>query len=102
MADRAGAEAAGIEGLRGARAEDLEKSVRSGSVELLIGTDDRLLRRLSVDLELDAPEVHGATSLPKLDSVRIGFDLALSRPNAPVRAPTPPDARSLEELDASG
>lgn len=102
LADRAGAEAAGIEPLRGARAEDLEKSVRSGKVELLTGAEDRLLRRLSVDLELDAPRVEGGTSLPELDSVKIDFDMALSRPNAPVRVAAPSGARSFDELEAGG
>lgn len=101
LADRAGAEAAGIEPLRGARAEELEESVRSGRVEMLTGAEDRLLRRLSVDLELDAPRSENK-SLPALDSVRIDFTLALSRPNEPVRVSAPPDARPFAELETGG
>jgi hypothetical protein len=99
LADRAGAEAAGIEPLRGARAEDLEESVRSGRIELLTGTEDRLLRRLKVDLELDAPRPKAGGSLPRLDAVKIDFDLSLSRANEPVRVAAPSGARPLEELE---
>jgi hypothetical protein len=98
LADRAGAEAAGLRPLRGARAAELERSVRSSRVELLTGADDRLLRRLSIELALTPPRRTGAGGGGGPELVRIAFDLSLRRPNGAVRVVPPPGARPYGEL----
>jgi hypothetical protein len=70
------------------RRRDLDRiahSVRSGSVEVWTGKDDRLLRRLVVraDLGLDVPGPLRA-ALGALVGARFRLELGIDRPNEPV------------------
>jgi hypothetical protein len=78
----AGRDATRIEGADAAR---LRKAVRSSSVDVLTGKDDRLLRRmtLSADLGFDVPAAL-KRALGTNVGAKIDFLLAVTDPNAPV------------------
>lgn len=81
-------------GLRGADARRLSETVRSSSIEVLTGREDRLLRRVKVSVDLDVPEslrrqVGGRAAL------HLDFELGVARPNREVHVAAPKDARPL-------
>jgi hypothetical protein len=81
-------------GLQAADARRLAETVRRSSIEVLTGADDRLLRRLRVQADLDVPEsmrgrVGGRAAL------HLEFELGVARPNRSVTVTAPKDARPL-------
>ena len=76
--------------LEGVSARQVERAVRSSRLELLSGKDDRLLRRLvmEVDFGLDVPEVL-RSDLGRLAGGRLSFELRVDDPNRPVAVPEP-------------
>lgn len=89
----------GPQRLAGADARKLTRAARSARLELLTGAEDRLLRRLSIDLELSA-DIPAAVrdALGPLGGARFRLDLDVKDPNRPVRVARPRDARPAEEL----
>jgi hypothetical protein len=80
-------------------AERLADSVRSSRFEVYTGEEDRLLRRLEleVDLGLDVPrELRGA--LGSLVGAKVVFELGVDDPNSPVSVETPRGALPWSEL----
>ncbi|MDQ3822595.1 MAG: hypothetical protein M3321_05080 [Actinomycetota bacterium] len=80
-------------------AERLAESVRSSRFEVYTGKDDRLLRRLEIEVDfgLDVPrELREA--LGSLVGARILFELGVDDPNRPVRVAEPEDALPASEL----
>jgi hypothetical protein len=80
-------------------AERLADSVRSSRFEVYTGKEDRLLRRLEleVDFSLDVPrELRGA--LGSLVGARVVFELGVDDPNSPVSVETPQGALPSSEL----
>ena len=80
-------------------AERLADSVRSSRFEVYTGKDDRLLRRLEleVDFGLDVPpELRGA--LGGLVGARLLFELGVDDPNEPVSVPAPANPLPPSEL----
>jgi hypothetical protein len=80
-------------------ADQLERATRSARLELLAGAEDRLLRRLTVDLELSAdvpPPVR--TALGPLGGARFALGLEVKDPNRAVRVRAPLGARPAAEL----
>jgi hypothetical protein len=80
-------------------AEQLADSVRSSRLEVYTGKEDRLLRRLEleVDFGLDVPrELRSA--LGSLVGARVVFELGVDDPNSPVSVETPQDALPSSEL----
>jgi hypothetical protein len=80
--------------LEGDGAEQLRRSVRSSSIDVFTGREDRLLRRLAIDVEF------GATGPPELEQVlgelggaHVVFDLEIGEPNEPVEVAAPTDAQ---------
>lgn len=90
---------AGLHPLQGADAEQLERAVSSSSLEVLTGKDDRLLRRLTLDLDigLSAPR-ELAGGLGVLRGAKVALDLRIEGPNAPVEVEAPEDALPYSEL----
>jgi len=79
--------------------EQLEDSVRSSRFEVYTGKDDRLLRRLEleVDFGLDVPkELRNA--LGTLVGARLLFELGVDDPNREVRVEEPENALPSSEL----
>jgi hypothetical protein len=82
-------------------ADRLADSVRSSRFEVYTGKEDRLLRRLEleVDFGLDVPkELRGA--LGSLVGARVLFELGVDDPNRPVTVAEPGDALPATELPA--
>jgi hypothetical protein len=81
-------------------AEQLEGAARSTSFELHTGKNDRLLRRLAmeVDFGLDVPAELRA-QLGGLVGASVAFKLEVSNPNGPVTVAEPRGARPASELD---
>ena len=80
-------------------AERLADSVRSSRFEVYTGKDDRLLRRLEleVDFGLDVPrELRSA--LGDLVGARLLFELGVDDPNEPVSVPVPANPLPASEL----
>jgi hypothetical protein len=76
--------------LEGRSAEQLERSVRSGRIEVLTGKDDRLLRRLTIDVDLGPQgprELEQA--LGELGGARLRFEFGVSDHNEPVEVEAP-------------
>ena len=85
-----GERADGSAKLAGPSARQVERAVRSSRLELLSGKDDRLLRRLvmEVDFGLEVPEVL-RSELGRLAGGRLLFDLRVDDPNRPVSVAQP-------------
>ena len=104
VAERLGVprEAVGGGALGEADDERLDRAVSSSSAELLTGREDRLLRRLRLGLELDPKAAAGdGVALGDVEAVSVDLELAIDRPNAPVRVDAPRDARPASELSSS-
>ncbi|MEA2434283.1 MAG: hypothetical protein QOG54_1740 [Actinomycetota bacterium] len=79
--------------------DQLESAVESASIEVLTGAEDRLLRRLVVEIDLGVPEdgeISGA--LAGLLDASFSFDLTIEKPNEDVEVSTPSDALPLDQL----
>lgn len=90
---RVGAAELALPEITGDDAEQLRDVTESATVELLTGTEDRLLRRLSVDIRLAAqvpPNVRAA--LGPVAAARIQLFLAVEQPNTPVTVGAPEGA----------
>ena len=88
------AAAAGLDvpDLRGAAAGELEDSVRSATIELWSGREDRLLRRLRLDIAFRVQTPAALRDdLGELAGGRLAFDVALADHNRPVRVSAPAD-----------
>jgi len=71
-----------------AQRRQAEKAVKAADVELYTGKDDRILRRLHVDVRTASGQ----------DSGRLELDLSLTGVNEKQDIPTPSDARPFAEL----
>lgn len=77
--------------------EGIRKAVRSSSIELVTGVDDRLLRRLRLELDFQAP----ARLQPLLGGLRGGrllFALQIERPNQAIRVDEPTGAQPASAI----
>lgn len=90
--------AGGLGKLEGKDAEQVDKAVRSAPIDVVIGKDDRLLRRLSVtvDFEVKPRELPGG--LGRLSGAKVTFDLRIADPNGPVTIDAPSGALPYEQL----
>ena len=80
-------------------AERLADSVRSSRFEVYTGKDDRLLRRLEleVDFGLDVPQ-ELRSAFGNLVGARLVFELGVDDPNEPVKVSEPENALPSSEL----
>jgi hypothetical protein len=79
--------------IEGPSAQNVENAVRSAIVEVWTGTDDRLLRRLVLDVDLElggSAELREA--LGQLAGAQLQLALRISNPNEPVTVEAPTDA----------
>jgi len=75
----------------GADRERLENAIRSGSIEIEVGRDDGILRRVEVDIELTPAQ----SDLATLARARLRFEVRIERPNDPVDVEAPSNAEPL-------
>ena len=96
------AESIGYEGLAqitGDDARQLDDAVRSASLELLTGSEDRLLRRLKLDADVGFDVIEALRSvLGEAVAAKIEFELEITDPNEPVTVEAPADPRPASEL----
>lgn len=94
----AGAEFTTIDG---DEAERLENAVQSSHMEVVSGAEDRLLRRLLIEVELALDEEQRlAEVLGPLAGAGFRVDMSISEPNQPVEVEAPSDPLPVEELPA--
>ena len=92
---------AGFSSIEGAEVERLENAVQSSHIEIVSGTEDRLLRRLLIEVELAlGDDVALAETLGPLAGTSFTIDMSISEPNEPIEVAAPPDVLPLEELQA--
>ena len=94
---------ANVPPLEGDNAEQLRNAVESASIEVLVGEDDGLLRRLEVEIDFEvkaASEVREA--LGALGGASFSLFFEISDPNQEVVVEEPPDALPFEELAPEG
>ncbi len=85
--------------ITGPDAEQLERAVKSASMELLTGKDDRLLRRLTLELDIGAGAPRRlAGGLGDLSGATVTFEVRIDEPNRPVEVESPDDALPYESL----
>ena len=91
-----------LDGLSEADRRTIERATRSAKLELFTGKDDRLLRRLDLDVDLgfDVPGDLRA-ALGRLVGARIDFELTVDDPNEPVEVAEPEDVLPYTELPSS-
>jgi len=94
-----GASELAVPEITGDDADQLRRVTESATLELLTGTDDRLLRRLSVDIRLSAqvPDRVRA-ALGPIAAAQIRFLLAVEQPNTPVTVAAPEGALPASAL----
>lgn len=79
--------------IEGPSAQNLRNAVRSAIVEVWTGTDDRLLRRLVLEVELElAGSDELREALGQLAGADLRLELRISNPNEPVAVEAPQDA----------
>ncbi len=82
-----------------ASAEQLQRAVRASSFELYSGEDDRLLRRLAMDVDIGFEVSEPLRqALGELVGARITFELSVTDPNEPVSVREPAGALPYSEL----
>lgn len=88
----------GLDQLDGEDADGVDEAVRSSSLKLLTGKEDRLLRslELAIDFAVKARQLPGG--LGELSGAKVTLDLRIARPNEPVEIEEPEGALPYEEL----
>ena len=90
---------ANVPPLEGDNAEQLENAVESASVEVLVGADDGLLRRLAIDIDFEADAAEEVReALGALGGVGFSLDFEISEPNQDVTVEAPAESVPIEEL----
>ncbi len=74
--------------------KQVEDAVKTASIDVYSGTDDHLLRKLSLTLELTPPAGSGAT----VSNVNLTFSVAFSDVNQPQTITAPANAKPLQDL----
>ena len=99
LLEASGQSAPGRPAITGAEAERLTRAVRSARLELVTGAEDRLLRRLRLDLELEAGAPPALLrTLGPLGGATFELELTVDRVNEPVRVRAPKDALPASAL----
>jgi hypothetical protein len=76
---------------------DIARSVKSATVDVWSGKDDKTLRKLSLDVQLDVPQ-DVRSKVGNLRSGRITFQFTIADLNEPQKVTAPSGARPLSEL----
>jgi hypothetical protein len=76
---------------------DIARSVKSATVDVWSGKDDKTLRKLALDVQLDVPE-DVRSKVGNLQSGRITFQFTIANLNEPQTVTAPSGARPLSEL----
>lgn len=77
--------------------EDVEEVVGEPTLDVYVGTDDKVVRRLSATLDLDVPEA-SRESVGGIEGGAISFSIEFADVGGPVEIAAPRSARPIEEL----
>lgn len=88
----------GLSPLESEDAEEVNSAVRSSSLDMTMGQDDRLLRRLRVAIDLGVEPRDLLGGLGRLSGAKVTLDLRIADPNGEVRIEEPPGALPYEQL----
>jgi hypothetical protein len=93
----------GLTPLSGGSASQLERAVRSATIDVYAGHDDHILRKLLivVRFQVDAPE-KVRQALGAVAGATVRFEMDLSSPNEPVDVAEPTEVRPYSELPLGG
>jgi hypothetical protein len=80
-----------------AQIDQAAEAISDASFDVYSGEDDDILRKLDFNLSVDPSAVAGATPVP-VDSVDLGFSVALSSVNEEQTIEAPSDAQPIEDL----
>jgi hypothetical protein len=87
--------------IEGDEAERLQNAVRSSSIEIASGSEDRLLRHLLIEVDLALDEgLSLAESLGPLAGASFTIEMDIGAPNEEVEVEAPADALPFEQLGA--
>jgi hypothetical protein len=78
-----------------AQLDEVQTAIKEASVDVYSGKDDRVLRRLSVSLNIEPPAGPGALDV---SSISVDFSLTLSDVNAPQTITAPSGAKPISGL----
>ena len=76
---------------------DVEEVVGEPTLDVYVGTDDKVVRRLSATLDLDVPE-ESRESVGGIERGTISFSIEFAEVGGPVEIAAPRSARPIEEL----
>ena len=85
--------------LTDAQQREIERVVKDPVFDVYIGKQDKVVRRLAANLELDVPK-EARAQVGGIESGRISFSVEFADVGEPVRIATPRSARPLAELAA--
>ena len=98
IGDLGAGEAAGLEPLEGEDADQLEEAVRSSRLEVVTGKEDRLLRRLALNLDIGVEARELAGGLGQLSGAEVTLELTIADPNGRVEVEEPEDPLPYRSL----
>lgn len=87
-----GSGAEGLPLVEGASAEQLARAVESATIEVHTGTDDRLLRRFAIELDLGLEGIEELAGAGAKTGATISFEVEIGDVNQPVEVEEPAEA----------
>lgn len=92
---------ASAQGFSPSQLNQLEPAVKSATIDVYSGVDDKLLRKLDFDLTLDLSALGGGSVIP-ISSVDVTFSIAFSDVNSPQTVTAPENPKPISELGIGG
>ena len=87
-----------LETVEGDDATQLRQAVEESKLEVWTGDDDRLLRRLRIEVDFDPSLPEGLEELARAAGSKVVFELEIDGPNEPVEVEAPDDPRPPSEF----
>ena len=92
---------ASAQGFSPSQLNQLEPAVKSATIDVYSGVDDKLLRKLDFDLTLDLSALGGGSVIP-ISSVDVTFSIAFSDVNSTQTVTAPKNPKPISELGIGG
>jgi len=92
---------ASAQGFSPSQLNQLEPAVKSATIDVYSGVDDKLLRKLDFDLTLDLSALGGGSIIP-ISSVDVTFSIAFSDLNSTQTVTAPENPKPISELGIGG
>jgi hypothetical protein len=92
---------ASAQGISPSQLSQLEPAVKSATIDVYSGVDDKLLRKLNFDLTLDLSALGGGSVIP-VSTVDVTFSVAFSDVNSTQTVTAPENPKPISELGIGG